>query len=176
MQNFVVVYDPDNELPEGKILISDQRYYAAVRRGVILLPVAEGSQNSLSPWAKFSYGDGQELNSNIPAYAGRGALWLARRRGSVAWAALLRFPAGTKPEGQLRLVGDPSQAPLPQAPVQDESTNRAVLSSPVAAGSDWAILSGKTGCVTAMDAIFAFALHGYARDSRLAWLAISQAA
>jgi hypothetical protein len=174
MQNFVVVWDPDGELPEGKVFVSDQRYFAAVRRGVILLPVAEGGRNALSPWAKYAFGDGPEANAAIPSYIGRGALWLARGRAAVGWAALLRFPRGEKPEGQFRLVGDGSQPPLVQAPTQDDPTNRAVLSSPAHEGETHVVLQGRTGCQTAMDGAYAFALHGYARGARLSWLALSQ--
>ena len=77
-------------------------------------------------------------------------------------------------EGILRLVGDPSQPPLVQAPVSDDARNRASLGCPAGSGETHTILTGATNCQTAMEGVFAFALHGYARDCRLAWLALSQ--
>jgi len=102
MQSFVVVWDPDGTLPEGKVLISDERYFAARRRGVVMLPVlGEPCKISLAPWSMQFFGDGEPTSEVVPAYVGKGALWLEAGHGGVSWAAMLRHPAGMPCSGLL---------------------------------------------------------------------------
>jgi hypothetical protein len=176
MRHEVVVFDPEGILPEGRVFQQDEALGRAKRRGVVFVQIdGRLKPKALTPYAKFFYGDGLAVNPLVPSYVGHGALWLARDRAFVAWAAMLRHEVGTKPLGLLRLVGDPSQPPLGQAPVSDNTTNRASVSAPLSAGESWTVVSGVVPCQVGIDGIYAFALHGYATGARLAWLALSQA-
>jgi hypothetical protein len=171
----VVVFDPEGILPDGRVFQQDERLFEARRRGVVMLPVIpKQGPTSLGPFTKTFYGDGLPVSPIVPSYNGRAALWLERGRSSVAWAAMLRHGPELCQDGLLRLVGDPSQPPLTSAPVTDGAGNRSSVTKPTAHGSTWTILTGLVNCSTAAGAVFAFALHGYARDTRLAWLALSQ--
>jgi hypothetical protein len=175
MQSFVVVWDPDGTLPEGKVLISDERYFAARRRGVVMLPVlGEPCKISLAPWSMQFFGDGEPTSEVVPAYVGKGALWLEAGHGGVSWAAMLRHPAGMPCSGLLRLVGSPHQAPIAQAPAGDDPRNHASLGRAEHEGETHVVVAGQVACQVMSAGIYAFALHGYARDCRLAWLALAQ--
>ncbi len=189
MKHEVVVFDPAGSLPEGKVFQQDLRLGEAKRRGVVTLQVdAQLRKVALSPWAKFVFGDGIELNIASPSFAGFAALWLGRERAAVYWAAMVRFRPEEPPTGLLRLLGDARQPPLFSAPVGDSADNRQTLDKPVIAGDDWAVVSGSVPCQTSTEGVYAFALHGFGRGDRrdpkggskpvpatLAWLAVSQA-
>lgn len=178
MRHEVVVFDPEGILPEGKVFMQDERLFAAKRRGVVLLEVDSllRERSALSPFAKFVYGDGAEVSAVAPAYAGKGVLWLARGRARVAWAGMLRH-FEPQVQGNLRLVGDPRQPPLLQAPCSDDAGNRIDVGAACSRGTDrtWTVVQGTVPCQTSMDGYYAFALHGVVTNAKLAWLALTQA-
>ena len=131
-------------------------------------------RNSLSPFTKTFFGDGAPVSAVEPLYAGRGALWLEKGHASVAWAGMLRHGPELLTDGMLRLVGDPSQPPLMPGPIVDGSGNRASVAQPAGRGNTWTLLTGQVSCTTAVEAVYAFALHGWAREAKLAWFALSQ--
>jgi hypothetical protein len=172
--NYVLAWDPDGKLPEGKIVPNDERYYEALRRGCVLLPVApEETKVSLSPWAKFSFGDG-EPTDEVARYVGRGALYLEPGRGHVAWAGLLRHPVGAERKGLVRLIGSPHQAPLTQAPAGSDPSGGVELARAELFGDTYVVAAGQIICQVVSPGVYAFALYGWARACRLAWLALSQ--
>jgi len=175
LQRYVVAWDPDAVLPEGKVFEDDARRVEARRRGVVLLPFAgDETLIALAPWARFSFGAAVRLSDVTPGYAGRAALWLEPARGSVAWAALLRFPKGTDRAGALRLIGDPRQAPISRAPCGDDARNRADVLKAAHVGDTYAVLEGQAPCQVMSGGIYAFSLYGQAFGCLLAWLAVSQ--
>lgn len=179
MLSEVVVFDPEGILPDGKVLQQDERYFAALRRGVVMLPVLSSvmtskPRNSLSPFTKTFFGDGAPVSAVEPLYVGRGALWLEKGHASVAWAGMLRHGPELLTDGMLRLVGDPSQPPLMPGPIVDGSGNRASVAQPAGREDTWTLLTGQVSCTTAVEAVYAFALHGWAREAKLAWFALSQ--
>jgi hypothetical protein len=176
MSSEVVVFDPDGRLGDGKVMRVDPALAQAKRQGIVTIPtLSDVPRTALSPFAKFSYGDGLEVSETIPGFVGSAALFLRPGGSRVAWAAMLRTCVGAPVpvRGLLRLIGDARQAPAVQAPVSDDPGNQATLGAPAAIGASWLILAGSVGC-RANGTFAGFALHGWARGCRLAWLAVSQ--
>lgn len=187
---WVVVWDPRGEVPEGTILRGDEkgrRLDALARNGVVLLPidaslVALGG--ALGGWFKRCYGEGVEVSGMRGTRVVPVALHVEPDREFVHFAVRLVPPAGKAhapgtARGQFRLVSDTSGSTqgmtggLSALELPGQAAHTDDLGPADAAGG-WTLRRAyRLSC--AMRGLFLAQVYGVATGVAVAWVAVSQA-